>query len=417
MSDLLEQGPPERRARRGWVLLAVAVLLGAVFYSITRGDDEQGPAASSPPTPSASPAPAIGALGTETGTPWPTRPGLCDSEALLPRLTAPQLEQPTGLRVLVGGAGVRVVDVDARAVTPIPGADGGADRGVTDLVAANGGAGVLIQECAASIGPGFAARVTLAGAGTFRPLAGQVDTLMSDGSTAWGYRTVGDSNEAVVLRPLDGGRSIRMPRDFTPYAVTKERFVGAVAEPATAQELPRIATVPRTGAREAREIGRGYILAANDEAVVLQGECETDCVIRTVSYAGLPLRRFQLPAGTRIASEAVLSPDEELLAFQLARARPDPRYALDHPGTPSDVAVMDLLSGDVTVLEGLELAPKSWIGLDFSADSRALAVTINEGSHAELLVWRRGSATLEQVPVRLPGPLLYGAPVLVVSDD
>ena len=122
-----------------------------------------------------------------------------------------------------------------------------------------------------------------------------------------------------------------------------------------------------------------------------------------------------MPPGRYPSSGATISDGGRYLAFQLARPGPDPRFEMGHPGGPSDIAVLDLGSGHLTVVPGVELAPKSSAGLAFSAGGEWLVITLNEGSRTRLLVWRPGLDRARESPASLPGKVLYNVPVLVTS--
>jgi hypothetical protein len=109
-----------------------------------------------------------------------------------------------------------------------------------------------------------------------------------------------------------------------------------------------------------------------------------------------------------------MSPDGQLLAFALQRAAPDPRYDPGHPLPPSDLAVLHLDSGQLQLVPGLELAPKSPAGYAFSADSRWLVIALNEGVRTRLLVWQPGSSKPMQSPAELPGKLATRPPIVVL---
>ncbi len=125
-------------------------------------------------------------------------------------------------------------------------------------------------------------------------------------------------------------------------------------------------------------------------------------------------RRYPLPPGRRVASSAVVSRDGRYVAFQLSRAKPDPQYDLGHPGTPSDLAVLDFFTSTLHVVFGVELAPKSLAGLTFSRNGRWLIIALNEDRATRLLLWRPGlDRPLDTAS--LPGAVLYNAPVLDVT--
>jgi len=80
------------------------------------------------------------------------------------------------------------------------------------------------------------------------------------------------------------------------------------------------------------------------------------------------------------------------------------------------VAVQDLRTGTLSLVPGVELAPKAAVGLVFSRDGRWLLITLNEGRSARLLVWRPGLDRPMESPARLPGRILYNVPLLDVTD-
>ena len=107
----------------------------------------------------------------------------------------------------------------------------------------------------------------------------------------------------------------------------------------------------------------------------------------------------------------MFSPDGTLAAFQLTRARPDPRFAAAAAGQPSDVAVLHLRTGRVDIVPGLELPPLTWAGLAFDATGRWLLATVSQGDRGELLAWRPGMPGPALV-TSLPGPLVEAPPLL-----
>jgi hypothetical protein len=111
----------------------------------------------------------------------------------------------------------------------------------------------------------------------------------------------------------------------------------------------------------------------------------------------------------------VFSPSGAVAAFQLARARPDPRVTTGHPLPPADVAVLHLRTGRLDIVPGLELPPGTGAGLAFDATGSWLLATVSEGDHGELLAWRHGMPGPALV-TRLPGPLMAPPPLLVPSS-
>jgi hypothetical protein len=140
------------------------------------------------------------------------------------------------------------------------------------------------------------------------------------------------------------------------------------------------------------------------------------CALRSIDLmTRRPTATFVLPAGRIPVSDAVFSPNGATAAFQLARARQDPRWAIGPP-FPSDVAVLHLDTGSLDIVPGLELPPGARTGLAFDGTGRWLLVTVSEGDHGELLAWRRGMPGPALV-ARLPGPLIAAPPLLLTPSS
>jgi len=120
-----------------------------------------------------------------------------------------------------------------------------------------------------------------------------------------------------------------------------------------------------------------------------------------------------LPAGRVPVSDAVFSPSGAVAAFQLARARPDPRFPTGHP---ADVAVLHLNTGRADIVPGLELPPGTGAGLAFDPTGNWLLATVSEGDHGELLAWRHGMPG-PALMTSLPGPLMTAPPLLVTPSS
>ena len=345
----------------------------------------------------------------------------CGGTTELPLLSTAPLRRPTGLTVLVGGAGVREVDLDTGRVRPFAGV--GSDGLVLQLAAAAGRVHALRTTCTAiqALGTGAVLRVDIAGRSTSTVLPSGIDTLLSAPDATWALRYAGDpTGRRLVLRPVDGGDKVRLPTGFDVALATRQEFFGSLLRPgAPAPDGGfELAAVSRTDLRHLRTLGTGLLMAASERFRVTAGAgCGLTgrCVLTRVDTAGGSLRRYPLPPGRAPTSAAVLSPDGRRLVVQLSRPEPDPRFAVGHPGSPSDLAVLDLRSGEVTVVPGVELAPKTQAGLAFDGRSRWLVIALNEGRRVRLLVWRPGLSQPMASAARLPGAV-YTVPVLVLED-
>lgn len=79
---------------------------------------------------------------------------------------------------------------------------------------------------------------------------------------------------------------------------------------------------------------------------------------------------------------------------------------------PSDIAIIDLDTGALDVVPGIELPAKMSPGLAFSADGRWLVIALNAGTNTRLLAWQHGLIDpYESTPV---AGFVLGAPAIVV---
>jgi hypothetical protein len=141
------------------------------------------------------------------------------------------------------------------------------------------------------------------------------------------------------------------------------------------------------------------------------------CTLESIGLTtGRPTARFVLPAGRVPVSDAVFSPSGAVAAFQLARARRDTRFPTGRPPPPADVAVLQLNTGLLDIVPGLELPPGTGAGLALDRTGSWLLATVSEGSHGELLAWRHGMAG-PALMTSLPGPLMAAPPLLLAPSS
>jgi hypothetical protein len=116
-----------------WLVAGIVVLVASGVYAAARGGHPgspataptgaPAPAGSSPPSLSPSPSPA----------PWPSAAGACGATAYRPLMSPRPLAQRTGVRVLVGGYGVRRVDTDTGTARPVGGIPVDARHTISEL--------------------------------------------------------------------------------------------------------------------------------------------------------------------------------------------------------------------------------------------------------------------------------------------
>jgi hypothetical protein len=179
-------------------------------------------------------------------------------------------------------------------------------------------------------------------------------------------------------------------------------------DPATGALLRRLAKGDPVGAA-----GHVVLVSLPGCALLTHRTCTLESIDLTT---GRPTATVELPAGRVPVSDAVFSPDGTLAAFQLARARQDPRFSTGVPVPPSDVVVLHLQPGRLALVPGLEVPPQTQPGLAFDATGRWLLATVSEGDHGELLAWRPGMPGPALV-TSLPGPLDPAPPLLPVPSS
>lgn len=420
--DLLEQGGD--RAPRRWpvVVVAVVAVLALVGYGVVRLTRHEPPstpdAVASPSAPPGSSAPP----GRDT---WPLTTGACGSQAARPLMAGQSVSGRTGLRVLVGGAQVAEVDVDSgrfRTRSRVPHADRNQAQTLvrhgTDVYA-------LVGPCDGP-GPGRLIRIGRAGEVRRIRLSGPVDGLIGGPAGVFGVDYPPDdatpgAASPVRLRSLDGG-TVALDGSLSPLGVTNAGIVAVANGEHADGEPPQLVLLDRSTGRMLRTVAGGYPLGVSGDTVLWHGKAcqylETGpaarCVLHATDVARAADRSYRLPPGRMPMSAVVASADGRFVAFQISDSRDDTRYTFEHPGPPSAVAVLDLRTGRLRIMPGLELPPKAGAGLAFAPDDRWLAITVSEGDHGHLLLWRVGTDRLLRSDVRLAGPLAWAPPVLVL---
>ena len=116
LEEVLEVGKASRPGRRraGWILVLVALLTLIVLHASTDRPHHQA-------GPSTTPSDAINATPDgPTAKAWPTAPGACGADTLLPLVSSTPPAEHTGIQVLLGGERLRLVDFDSGHATTLP---------------------------------------------------------------------------------------------------------------------------------------------------------------------------------------------------------------------------------------------------------------------------------------------------------
>jgi len=335
---------------------------------------------------------------------WPTALGACRTPVPLPILQTDALATAgvaTGVEVLTGpvrrvavDSGVIVDDVDGLVI----------DGVVTQAVVRGGEFLVLVRRCSTDAD---ALLIAIDETGQQRYVdGGPIDALLPDGDTIWSVHQLLNGADGWWLHDPETRAFVLLPAGFRPVSVHAGLVVGRQA--VEGAELPELSLVDLSTGEPTRSLGPVASLTVADGVVLwTSGACPANpapCSLRRLDLATgqESTSGYALPRGGRF-SDGVLSHDGRLLAVELPRAEPDPRYAGDRP--PADLAVLDLVAGELRIVGGVELPPAGPTAtVLFSTDDQWLFVAVSEGDRTRLLAWRPGLDRALESPAVLLGP-------------
>ena len=407
MSDTVEFGGWPRPPRWVWVVAGVAAMAVLAGVVVAR----RGPhhAAASPP-PATAPARGPDTPAAGSAARWPSVEGACRLPVYLPRIHLARHHAPVHVAALVGGTALREVNPGGTLSRPLPGLPS-PGRVVTKLVAGPGADYAFVDpQCSGYL---WVYRIV---AGAAHRLDVAAFDLLGGPHHAWAVTYP----RHTLLIPLHGGHTVTLKAGTEPVADTAAGLV--VAYHPRADRPGSLELVDPDTGRLVRRLARGSPLGASGGHVLVSlpgcGAPLTNrvCTLESIDLTtGKPTATFELPAGRVPVSAAVFSPGGTAAAFQLGRARQDPRFTTGRLLPPADVVVLHLHTGSLDIVPGLELPPGTGAGLAFDATGSWLLATVSEGDHGELLAWRRGMpgpalVTSLPGPLMAPPPLLLGAP-------
>jgi hypothetical protein len=409
--DVVEFGGWPKPPRWVWAVAGIAVVVVLAGVAAAHSGAHQRATAS----PSRSQ--AATAHPTPARPQWPAAPGACGSTVDLPQIHLSGQHPQVHARLLIGGTGLREVTAGGAVSRPLPGLPE-RDRVVTNVVAGPRTAYAFDTPCTSSTG---SVRIYRIGAGGAHRLRVSADALIGGPHLAWALSYRSSTVLTQVLNPLAGSRAVRFSSSTDPIADTAAGLVVVRYRPLAGQRHAVELVDPNSGA-VLRRIGDGFPMGAADHVLLvsLHGCAETPahstCTLESFDLStGRPQATIKLPAGRMPTggdlSSPVFSPNGTLAAFQLARAGRDPRYAASSLGPPSDVVVLNLRTGKLDIVPGLELPPATWAGLAFDPTGRWLLATVSEGDHGDLLAWRPGMPG-PALMTSLPGPFVAAPPLL-----
>lgn len=345
--------------------------------------------------------------------PWPTAPGACDGGALLPIVSSAPAAQRTGIKALLGGDRLRLVDFDSGHVTILPDAVVRPGEYAAVLAGDPITAYATTPSCNETSPYGML-RISIDHRVSVIRSIGPTQSVLADRNRAWIVTYPADADHPYgTITPVPRGPLVRLPAGFYPSAVVSDTVVGMLQPDPSAPPTWLMLVDARTGRVRARLEQAVSPLAAGADQVLWTGGCEEGdtkpCMLRRRSITGGATAGYSLP---RAACCGVVSPDGTAVALLLQRATTDPRFE-SHPLPPSDIAVMHLDTGRLEVVPGIELPAKSSPGLAFATGGGWLLIALDAGQRTRLLAWRSGlRLPYETTAIR---GLVRAPPTLVIA--
>jgi hypothetical protein len=354
--------------------------------------------------PAAAPTPA--ATGRAASQAWPTVAASC-GPVQRPFVSSTPVRERTDVQVLLGGDRLVSVAIDSGVVTDLGGTALPVGQSVIQL---RGGAPAyaITASCDAN---GERSLLRIAD-GQVRPVAlPRVLSVLTDSSRAWALTSQAQAPYRSQLVSLTGPATVPLNLLFFPAALSGSAVIGDEIPGGGASwgEPPLIMARDATNGGLRVVLGEGWLMTAVGDTVIWRDSCYDDTKsVCHLQYAALSQPRrvhsIALPIGRFPTAKGTASPDGRLLAFPLLQTAADASYP--DGGAPAEVAVADLVTGQVKVVPGVQLPSNPPPGLAFSADSRWLIIAVNAGPRVRLLAWRPGLARPQEtaaVAVRASG--------------
>ncbi|NUR25327.1 MAG: hypothetical protein HOV83_05675, partial [Catenulispora sp.] len=395
---------------RGIPLLILAAVLALIVVRARTGSQAPRQLA----VPSTTPSLPTGTTSpSPSPRPWPTAPGACGPVALVPMVSSTPPAERTGIKVSLGGDRIRLIDFDTGQATPLP--DDVVHPGEYAAVLSDGPvtAYATTGSCDETDSYGM---LRISGNGQHVVVIKSIDAtedVLADRNHAW---IVSYPNSRAAVTPADGGPTVRMPAGCYPSAIVSNTVVGLLQPDPSAPPTWLLLVDARTGRVRARLDHTAWPLAAGAGQVFWTTGCREGearpCTLHRHSITGTATATYPLP---RTACCGVVSPDRKKLALLLQRATTDQRFSDNHPMPPSDLAVLNLITGRLNVVPGIELPAKSPPGLAFTEDGTWLVTALDAGQTTRVLAWRPGLQKPYETTA-IPG-LVRGPPTLVITTQ
>jgi hypothetical protein len=391
----------------GWILVLVALLTLIILRASTDGPHHQA-------VPSITPSDAIPTIPDgRTAKAWPAAPGACGADTLLPIVSSAPPAEHTGIQVLLGGDRLRLVDFDSGRATTLPDAVVRPGEYAAVLAGDPVTAYATTGSCNETV-PYAMLRISVHHRVSVIRSLGPTEWALTDGKRVWIASFASDiDNPYGTIAPVAGGQRVRLPLGFYPSAIVDDTIVGLLQPDPSISPTWLALVDARTGRLQAKLEQHVEPLAAGAGQVFWTSGCDDDassCTLHRRPIDGGETLGSPLP---RRACCGAVSPDGTRVAFLIERASTDSRFD-GHPLPPMDIAIMQLGTGRLDIVPGIELPAKSQPGLAFAGRGDWLVIALDAGSRTRLLAWRPGLRQPYETNA-LPG-LVHDPPTLVVTS-
>jgi hypothetical protein len=325
----------------------------------------------------------------------PDPPPAAATPSGLPRIVGDRAFGPPGLKLLVNGAHPQIIDTSTGRVSPVPGvtlSDG--ERAAVEIVPA----GTVVTEIAPSTSR---TRTTLVPARGRRPVLLGYDVVVVPARHGTDlYVSSHDSGRTKVTITTRAGvarSSWTVGGTVTPL---RDTAAGLVVQQIGDRGVAELRVLdPRSGAtRRVLSVGGILVSVGPDSVAYVPPDCHGDCPLSVTGLADGHTHSYRLPPNTGNPGVGAFAPDGHRLALGVPGQYRDGRLII----VPGFAEVLDLRTGDIVRIPGLDTAAERAPDLSWSGGTLVLGVW--SGTRGQVASWSADRKdTLRVLPAEPPG--------------
>jgi len=359
---------------------------------------------------------------TPTSAP-PSLPSVRIAPAIEPTLSGVATGGPAGLRLLVGGPELTLVDAATGARSRVTGVPLPQGRSIVQLVPVPSGTVVVVLPTPRDAGE--TGWVYLLRRGRAAIEVARADGVLSGPSSGriWAYSYPPDGQRATLTALAADGRLLSrgvLPEGWVPEAVTERGLLVSVHRGEGPGDL---STVDPVSLQVRQSLGQSlYVVAATArQAAWLSATAERGGEdLMVADFRTGRQRSYRLATGFSVGAGA-FSPDGRQLAIAYHGRHGVVGYTglegANASAAPGFVEVLDLASGDRTRIPEVGTPEKQSADLSWSPDGRWLAIGVRwpEEGYQRIGLWPASHGPLLALPDKIPGG--YISALLAVTPD